>query len=421
MKNASDLRVNSILRICVGLLLVPATVFLLALFLCTGQPYPPTLIPWEQLGFRYWIGLNDILKDRTPRFCCFSACGDYYGTVIPRNPDGTRELFDLQIFDLATRQPFCLIEGLAYVPSAFRLSLDKQLVQVEAGSMMPVYVWPSGGGKTLIEREPHGLEIGGVYNSEAGVIQAYARLRALMLNTAPDPNSSVIKMHQLSIKAVYFNRGIPPKAFVHARGVIELWDLASQRRDWQILGPFFIEPLILPDQERFVTVSGFHEIQVRSLEDGRVFTTYSQDGVLRELRMTPDGRFLFLTLTREPDLTQLARSLSNRLADWMIHKSARFDSSDESVLLDLETGKCWPQMAQGARPAALAVTHGYRPKLIRVSARGWCEWDSPPQWRWISPWAWYGLTLWLILVVAWRGLRRSQPAIEKERITKKSS
>ena len=416
MKNTSDTRVTSFLRICLGLLFVPATVFLLVFCFCTGRPCPPTLVPWEQLGFRYWMGLDDILKDRAPRFCCFSACGNYYVTVTPCKFNQIGEVLDLQVFDLATRQPFCLIEGLADAPSTFRVSPDKQLVQVELTDTLTVYCWPQDGCNTLIKHKEYRVAIGGVYNSKGGV-----SLGMLMSNDALSLKNRLPEVLALTTFAIYFDRQIPLKALVHGAGVLELWDLSSQRRDWQISRFFFIEPImILPDKERFITLSCFREIEVRSLKDGRNLRTYSQEGVVRELRSTPDGRFLFISSSCEHDLIRVARHLSNRLADWLVLNCSGMYDSYDSVLLDMQTGKSWPYMDEGSPRAAFAVTHGNRPKLIRVSVDGWFEWDIPPRWRWISPWAWYALLHWLILVAAWRGLRRSQPAIEKEPSTKKS-
>jgi hypothetical protein len=295
-------------------------------------------------------------------------------------------------------------------------------VQVESRDTMPMYCWPPGGGNTLIEVKAKGLAIGGIYTSRGDWWQNYDVLYAMILNIAPDLIDSFLALNKQSFCAIYFDHRIPLKVLCSGSGVIELCDLSTNQRQWQISGPFAsLAPLILPDKERLITVSDINEIQIRSLEDGRVLAAYSQDGKVQELKVTPDGHFLFFKLIREHDLARVARRLSNPLADWLVLKKWGLYKSDESVLLDLQTGTRWPQMADGPPRASFAITRSKSPKLIRVSAYGWCEWDIPPKWRWISPWAWYALILWLILVAAWRGLRRSQPANQMEPITKLTS
>ena len=262
MKNTSDTRVTSFLRICVGLLLVPATLLLLVFCFCTGRPYPPTLTPWEQLGFRYWIGLIESQENLTPRFCCFSVCGGYYATVSQRKADGKDEVLDMHVFDLATRQPICVIEGLAYAPSTIRLSADKRLVQVESDHELTVYWRPPGDDATLIELNPNGVPIGGVYNSEVGVRRICAMLSAIISDKAPDRKHRSLEAEARATRAIYFDRNIPPKALVDAVEGLELWDLSTQRRNWLIPRPFLRDLLILPDKERFITVNNFREIQV---------------------------------------------------------------------------------------------------------------------------------------------------------------
>jgi hypothetical protein len=398
-------RTICLVRLVVGLALLPLGFLTAALFLDTSGVAPEAFTSWQDLG----CGIL-LVTQPGPRFSGITACGRAYLTTTG-GPHEAAGFYQVEFHDLLTSEPIGTVSSpnLEFAFSKSKRNLfannftDATLTELATGNRLatfdkggPVQFCPNVGNNSVLLRSDSDAEI---WDLETG-----QRLRSVFRPRVP-------------ISFGFSDGACEPKCITAPQpsGQLELWNESSGLRDLVLtesngtMHTFTVSPdcgLIAIPYGKTITIRFLNgESSIRTLQadhDLIIQATYSGSALIKcgsRLRFS----FNNLWLTQEYDTANpvvgKVRGVNWNLGQWL---ARRLPDEHYADLVNLETHETWKRIPAG---------HGVAfsdddSRLITFGDQGRYIWTVPPRRQWITPWAWVALGAWLSLAIWWWKMRR---------------
>jgi hypothetical protein len=395
-------RIRGAFRLCCRLLLIPLVTCTVLLFTTTGGSVPAAFWSWDDLGC---VSAAVDWSPSTERFLCMSQCGRFYMTEV-LSEDEQAAILHYVIYDWSNRKAILTLAPDAVLPYSLIVSKDRSLLAVgcyPGFGTAGFYIFQSSTGHLdrsfaqniqCLQFSPDGKSV--VFSLDGKIhfesLGPRAQIKTLELNKSR------------RVAGVFYDSTGSPKALVFQHddksAGAELWDVLSGERGWRaeniqgIWESFFTSPqLFMAWRENDADQAGHY-----SLENGRLHRTADLMNMECQM-MSADSRFLAFRSVRPSILEMVVpASLGDKYyeqMDWLTRTFLVLREARRWSVMDVETGKTWPELKLGDSVSACFQADSSR--IITFGSEGAYEWDLPPRQRWFTPWAWAALAATLLL------------------------
>jgi hypothetical protein len=228
-----------------------------------------------------------------------------------------------------------------------------------------------------------------------------------------------------TILAGFFDSATDPKCLVYSKpeaeaGRLQIWDVRTSKIEITLDQHRISELGVIEDDlscansrispRRSLIATCFDSgglLVIRSLETGQTLATYKLQSENRWLGdVSPDDRYYLYGLSKKGSQFPVLEGWNQHLDDWL---KKNFPNHNQGILLDIETGKTWPNLIIGERNEYAFSDDSSR--LISYAPEGRYEYDCPPKWEYFTPWAWASLGACIGLITACWKLRERKPTV----------